>query len=194
MRPLYRFLPPLLPALGLVLASSRGDGQKLLAADAQPPAPQPRSVSTAPLTYFQDNCARCHGDEGAFYDKAALAKRADAQLRQSIRDMADGPGDAPLSGEGVAVQMALHRAIAKGAPFLAVTKWQAPVLQGEATAGSRVWLELGSAKMNAEISGSQWKIALPSKVDWAKSSLHAALGGQDVSLLPVVSGYSGAVE
>ena len=196
MRAPYGLLP-LTPALWLALAGGRMNGHRVAyrslaeTVDATAAA-APRVVLTAPLTYFQDNCSRCHGEEGAFYDKPALARRADAQLRQSIQEMAEGPGNAPLDGEGVAVQMAYHRAIAAEKPFLAVTKWGGALLEGEATPGSRVWLELGAAKIAAEQSGRQWKMVVPANTDWTKSRLHAALDGQEVGLAPAAQNYSGA--
>lgn len=82
-----------------------------------------------PVSYFNDKCARCHGEAGSRYGD--LSARTDEQLKKSIQEMAAGPGDAPLTDRGLALQLALHRAIRAQEPFVAVVSSREGKVEGE---------------------------------------------------------------
>ncbi|MER3496851.1 MAG: hypothetical protein C4320_08875 [Armatimonadota bacterium] len=89
-----------------------------------------------PIKYFADHCARCHGPGGSRYEE--LSARTDAQLKESIRTMAEGPGGAPLSEEGLRLQLSLHRAIRAKEPFIAILSVKDGKAEGEASPDAKV--------------------------------------------------------
>jgi cytochrome c553 len=94
----------------------------------QPPAtrpadaPQEATPPFTPIAYFETNCSRCHGPFGANYTPAHLAALDDKELRRNIKEMAEGPGNAPLDAASMSVLFDYHRAIAEGQAFAFVTE------------------------------------------------------------------------
>ena len=70
-----------------------------------------RVTSFAPLAYFNQNCARCHGENGSFYSDDMGKDKDDEALRHIIDEMANGPGQAPLAPADLEVVTAWHRAL-----------------------------------------------------------------------------------
>ena len=100
----------------------------------------PRVTSFAPLTYFNQNCARCHGKYGSFYGDGFAKDLSDDSLHQVVAQMAQGPAQAPLSPADLEIETAWHRALRDGKPFVAIVKsekvpqgWQ---LSGEVSPGA----------------------------------------------------------
>jgi hypothetical protein len=77
----------------------------------------PTGIPPGPLTYFQANCARCHGAYGQGYGPGFGKTRTPDSMRQIVDDMCRGPGGAPLAGEELSTQVAFHLALAKGLPY-----------------------------------------------------------------------------
>ncbi len=155
-----------LPALAgaLICGAAALGGANVFAAPTptlQPIAPgqktgAPCVTKFAPLAYFNEKCARCHGQYGSFYGDDFGKGQSDAQLHQSVDEMASGPAQAPLSAHDVDVLTAWHRALRDGKPFVAVVS-AAPdgdgfQLQGEISPGAT--LEINGE--NIEVKDAKW--------------------------------------
>ena len=107
----------------------------VLRQDAPPKhGPPPKAEEMRPMAYFTAHCQRCHGPEGSRYPD--LTDRSDAQLEESIEEMAEGPGGAPLTPEGLALQVAYHRAIRAGEPFVQIAGFEGDRAVGYASPGA----------------------------------------------------------
>lgn len=134
--------PPSRPPLSPIIAGEKTDG--------------PRVAAFAPLAYFNENCARCHGEYGATYDDDFGKDRSDASLHEIINEMADGPGQAPLSPAELDAVTAWHRALRDKKPFVVIVKSEKTdagfQLSGEISPGAT--LEINGE--NVEVDGSNW--------------------------------------
>lgn len=106
----------------------------------------------AAMDYFDMNCARCHGPQGSFYGKQFGQHLTDAVLTKFVKDMAEGPGNAPLQEDDLKVEVAYHRALVAGEPFVSVTGNDNGTLSGEVSPGSSVTID-GKA---ATVEGMKW--------------------------------------
>ena len=115
----------------------------------------------APMAYFNQNCARCHGENGSFYGDEFAKDKTDAQLHEVVQEMAQGPAQAPLSPAELDAVTALHRAWRDKKPFVAIVKREKTdagvQLSGEISPGAT--LEINGE--NVEVKGSQWTICVP---------------------------------
>lgn len=116
----------------------------------------PHITSFAPLAYFNDNCARCHGEYGSFYGEGFAKNLDDAALQSVVAAMANGPAQAPLSPADLEVVTAWHRAFRDGKPFVAIVKsekteakWK---LSGEISPGATLQINGTDVKVD----GSNW--------------------------------------
>ena len=73
--------------------------------------------------------------------------------------MAAGPSQAPLEGRALEVQVAYHRSLIDGRPFLTVFR-DADGLAGEVTPGSRVLLIVEGREQAAQVEEHRWKSSL----------------------------------
>ena len=137
------------------------------AATAKPPAPalQPiapgetselRATSFAPTAYFNQNCARCHGENGAYFSEDFAKDKDDAALRAVINEMANGPGNAPLAPAELDAVTSWHRALRDKKPFVAIVKaektgdvWH---LNGEVSPGATLQINGETVKVD----GTNW--------------------------------------
>ncbi len=121
----------------------------------------------APLAYFDANCARCHGPNGSFYG-ADFGKnlKDDAALRQIVREMCEGPGNAPLDAAKLEILTDFHRALRDDVPFVTVVARSAAGLSGEASPDAKVTLENGEKSVAATQVGNVWSVNWP--VDFEK--------------------------
>ena len=150
----------------LALAIGLGCGVALAAGDAQtaPEPPElkpiepgaPRATGFAPLAYFGQNCARCHGENGSNYGDNFAKNLDDKALHQVVDEMAQGPGQAPLSAADLEVETAWHRAFRDKKPFVVIVEtektdagWQ---LSGEVSEGAT--LQINGAEV--EVEGTNW--------------------------------------
>lgn len=112
---------------------------------------QPK-LSGGPVSYFEDHCARCHGDHGSNYDPQALKKLTEAQLRKYVRDMSMGPGNGPLEGLDLEAQVAYHRALIRKQPFVAVVSLEGGKVKGEAWGVKSLYARPGgSMKLTSDV-------------------------------------------
>ena len=134
--------PPDSPALTPIVA-----GEK---------ASETATAAFAPMAYFDANCARCHGENGSFYGDNFAKDKSDADLREVINEMADGPAQAPLTPAELDAVATLHQAWRDKKPFVAIVKSEKTAagvqLSGEISPGAT--LEINGAKV--EVNGSQW--------------------------------------
>ncbi len=160
----------------------------VLAAQEAPP-----TADFQPITYFQKNCARCHGPGGAYYDLKHLALLDDEKLRQVISDMAEGSGQAPLSAQQTAIETALHRSFLDGKPFIFANAPKADgathLLSGEVSPESKVEIIVGKTSVFATVTDSAWQAILPAKSDLSNAIMRAA-NGQTITELRLADGYS----
>ena len=150
-----RFVPilavPLLAAAAVAPSTRTAD-----APDADPAA-------AAPISYFNANCASCHGDYGSFWGDGFAAEYDDAELREVVAEMAAGPGFAPIDGAALDAQTAYNRSLAAGdgsPPFLVA----ATATGGEVTPGSTVTLETDAGEVAATVAGHRWHAEVDSKI------------------------------
>ena len=111
---------------------------------------QPR-LTTGPVSYFATHCARCHGPNGSYYDSQSLGKLTDARLRQFVKDMSEGAGNAPIKGADLDAQVAYHRAMIRNKPFVAIVNFAGGSIKGEAFGTPAVWAGLGSKRVKATV-------------------------------------------
>lgn len=144
---------------------------------------QSESQRFAPLAYFEDNCARCHGPNGSFYG-AEFGKglKDDAALKQVVREMCEGPGNAPLDDAKLEILTEFHRALRDDKPFLCVV-WQGEAeLKGEASPDATVSLENGAKSIAAERKGNQWSVKWPADFELKGAKVVACRGEKRVQV------------
>ena len=116
----------------------------------------PLASSFAPLAYFNQNCARCHGVNGAFYEKDFAKNKSDADLHAVIEEMAEGPAQAPLAPAELDAVAAWHRAIRDKKPFVIIVKSEKTAtgwrLSGEISPGATLQIN----EKEVEVEGSSW--------------------------------------
>ena len=116
----------------------------------------PHAAAFAPLAYFNANCARCHGENGSFYQDDFAHDKSDAELREVIDEMAAGPGQAPLAPAELDAVAAWHRALRDKKTFVLVVKSEKTdagfQLSGEISPGAA--LEINGKTV--EVKGSNW--------------------------------------
>jgi len=143
----------------------------------------PQTTQFAPLDYFNDKCARCHGSYGSFYGADFAKGKTDAQLADVVKEMCEGPAQAPIAAHDMEVLVAWHRALRDGKPFVASTGFDKGVLSGEASPGSTVTLETSTGeKTPAPLNGHKWSAGLPEGVQLAR--IRVEQNGQTTELDP----------
>jgi hypothetical protein len=100
----------------VLLPAAQGLGYETVPPDNTPAATRPAFDAVG---YFINNCSRCHGDYGENYLPGSLAKRDDASLNKILREMCEGPGNAPVDDDGLKRLADYHRAMQKSEPFAA---------------------------------------------------------------------------
>lgn len=149
----------------------------------------PQTTNFAPLDYFNDNCARCHGNYGSFYGKDFGKGKTDEQLAQVVKDMCDGPAQAPIAPHELEVLVAWHRALRDSKPFVASVHFDNSVLTGEATPGSSVSLETTTGEQSTvPLNGHKWSAGLPEGVQLAR--IRVETNGQATELDPRTTPYA----
>ena len=158
---------------------------------------EPKTAFAA-LDYYGNHCARCHGIEGANYDTQSLKKRDDASLHQVIKEMAAGPGQAPLEEEQAKVETAWHRALIENQPFVSVTEIVRAddqiQIKGEATSDATILLSCITAPDAPQVlavrDGVTWSAQLPANVDLSTLQVLAERGDVKTTLKLDGDGYS----
>ena len=136
-----------------------------LTARADAPATAP-SDRFGPISYFETNCARCHGSYGANYLPELAAKRGPEKMREVIDQMCSGPAQAPLEGVPLQLLIDYHQSMSDGRPYVAVTKVEADRIEGEVTPDAKVNVQGEGGLVEAKVDGDQWsaQVTKPTKV------------------------------
>jgi hypothetical protein len=143
------------------------------------------------MTYYDQSCANCHGPHGSFYGPTLGNDLTDAALVRKCRDMAKGPGNAPLEPDDNLVVAAYHRSLIRGTPFLSVTSVADGQWAGEATAGAKVTLRVnGGRPVVAAVDDWNWTAALPADTAPEAVVIDATLNGKTTQLRPADSAWS----
>lgn len=154
------------------LSAASGVGAAVLLAAlafAAPETPKPSPTPPSPLAHgpiatYDVACARCHGPNGSFYGPGLGKGKTDAQLRQVIQEMAEGPSQLPpLPTIELDAQTAYHRAIIKAEPFIAATSRTPSRIEGEVTSGAIVTVTVGGKATAAKADGTHWSASLQPK-------------------------------
>jgi hypothetical protein len=128
----------------------------------EPPASQPvvdgeqLDFARRPITYFNQECGSCHGNYGSFWGEGFAAAYDDAGLREVVEEMAAGPAQAPLEGQALDVQVAYHRSLVDGKPFVTIFT-SGEGLAGEVTPGSEVVLIVDGREQPATVEKHAWR-------------------------------------
>src|SRR5262249_43547502 len=113
------------------------------------------------IAYYDDSCRRCHGPQGSFYDPELGKGLTDKQLMKIVDDMANGPGQSPLTPDQLEIETAFHRALVAGTPYLSVTALEPEKISGEVMPEAKVTLTAGKKTLDAKVEDSAWSVALP---------------------------------
>ncbi len=121
---------------------------------------EPHATKFAPLAYFSANCARCHGENGSFYGEDFAKGLDDAALHNVVKEMAEGPAQAPLSPADLDAVTSWHRSMRDKKPFVVIVKsektdagWQ---LEGEISPDATLQIN----GKDVEVKGSNWTTRL----------------------------------
>lgn len=167
------WLVALLPVLGVVA----------------PPGPRPSAF--APVAYYMDHCARCHGVDGDLYAEGWERRSTGKALADVIDEMARGPAAAPLTSEQLRAVTALHVAWQRKEPFVAWTGSSNGVWSGEVSPEAKVEVGDGRRRVAAQVRGDRWSARLP-KGFRPSSATITAIGGARTVLRVADGPYSHA--
>ena len=190
-----RAAPPSCTRRRVALAASMVIAAGLAAiVTAQPPATAPATapaeaqpIAFQPIGYFNDRCGSCHGNYGAFWGEGFARHLDDAALREMVREMTEGPAQAPLDPQPLGALIAYHRSLADGTPFILISRRDGGVLAGEVTPGATVIARSGERTIAATVDGHSWTLTLDEiDSDWTI----VATRGQQTTRLPVTSWHS----
>ena len=157
-----------------------------------------KTAPFAPLDYFDANCTRCHGPYGSFYG-AEFGKnlKDDAALRHIVKEMAEGPGNAPLNHKDLETLTDFHRALRDGKPYLVLVATEKNevgiTLRGEATPESKVTLEDGTQIVEVTLEGHKWDVSVPTGFEVGKAKLRAVKDGKE-SLVDLITKQASSTE
>jgi hypothetical protein len=147
-----------------------------------------------PISYFESNCARCHGAYGSFYGEGFGKNLTDSKLRQVVHDMAAGPGNAPVTDPQLDALTAYHRSMINGKPFVIVNAANkgdgSRTLQGETTPEAQISVQWEGGSTAATVQGFTWSAKLPATIDWSKVEIVSKKGEMQTVLKPGESEYS----
>jgi len=177
---LFAAAPLLLTFAGRQASSQQVEMEPVpIASEAEPIAEAPKKLEAhpfGPLSYFNDKCARCHGENGAQYTEGGLEKLDDKGLKHWISAMAKGPGQSPLDEAQIEIEARWMRTLATGEAFAhlqSVEKGEKTVLAGEATPEAKVKLQIGEQVLEGTRDGVKWKIEAPKGTDIENARLWA---------------------
>lgn len=128
----------------------------------------------APRQYFNQHCSNCHGDDGSNYGPEFGRHLDEVSLNRVVKEMAEGPGQAPLSAKDLKVLVAFHRSLIAGEPFAV---WVEKGLV-ETSKGATLTVKGGKATLR-DGSDSLWDVVID---DPATSELVVKSGDKHVTL------------
>lgn len=125
-----------------------------------------KELKFAPMEYFENQCAHCHGPYGTMYGPRTPEFDGDAALLAKILSMSRNQGQSPVTDAQAHVLLAYERSMAteggqKGTLFAAVVELKGQVLLGEVTPEAEVRLLLRDGTEHpAAVDGHQWRVDL----------------------------------
>lgn len=155
---------------------------------AEPPATGPattQAVSSAEgpvfavLDYFQQHCAGCHGAYGKYYLPRLSDRHPGAQLRAILKEMADGPAQAPLEDAQLGQLVKYHQSLIAGQPYMAITGREGTIIHGEVSPGNQVIIEIGENRIDAAVTGHRWEANIPENVDAREIGIRVQREGEE---------------
>jgi hypothetical protein len=149
---------------------------------AQNPTSATAFLENGPVSYFENNCARCHGSLGSSYGAGFGKKLSTAALRKTISDMARGPGQAPISGLDLDAQLAFHQALIAHSPYIAVTSIDDAMIKGETIPGSTITATGSAQKLAVKTEEYNWQVSLVPGVKPQQVTISASLNNQQTSM------------
>ncbi|MCF7803468.1 MAG: cytochrome c [Candidatus Marinimicrobia bacterium] len=117
-----------------------------------------KTLDFRPISYFNNQCARCHGPGGSFYGDQFAADLSPAELKHTVDEMAAGPGGAPVHGDSLEALYQYHLGLSKGKPFLVITEVSDGSIAGEVTEGTQVVLTSAGDTLHATLAENTWRI------------------------------------
>ncbi len=174
---------------GVAVGMAGAIGSVLVGACSAPPAPpdppKPRGGGemmfaemprVAPMAYFEQRCANCHGPMGMFYGEAFATTLDDAALIKVVREMVEGPAQSSLDDLSLKALVAFHRALRSqpASPFVSVSALAEGQLRGEVTPDSTVSIVVDGVVVDGTVEGTEWSGMLPSGWERARKILMVA--------------------
>jgi len=117
--------------------------------------------TAGPVSYFVNNCSRCHGPADNAYAEFTKPRRGE-EMKKFIVLMADGPALAPIDPAGVEMQYHLHNAMLDKAPYAWIDPTQTDLIAGELIEGTTVYLNTGTERIKAAITD-DYRFVLPKR-------------------------------
>ncbi len=77
------------------------------------------NISLSPVPTFQENCSRCHGDEGSTYGKN-FGNLSEDSLKMVVEDMMFGPGALNPDSTEINAMVSYNKSIMENKPFASV--------------------------------------------------------------------------
>lgn len=144
-------------ALSLLTVVVKADPPTTAEASVSPDVPP---IDFKPISYFNDRCGSCHGNYGSFWGEGFVRDLKDAELRTVVKEMAEGPAQAPLEDQPLAALVAYHRSLTDGSPYLILTRREGSQLAGEVTPGATVVIQSGDQTIPARVDQHSWAVTL----------------------------------
>lgn len=154
-------------------------GSNLLRAETTAPVP----LNFGPISYFEQNCARCHGPLGSNFGAKFAANLDNERLFVVVNQMAKGPGNAPLADLALEAEVAFHRALAKKEPFISWAGTASGKLVGEVTPDSQLVFVAAGSETSATLEDERWTVPLVTGADLSQAKLRATHNGKTTELL-----------
>lgn len=137
-------------------------------------------LTVGPISYFQKNCARCHGSYGRGFLPDTMARYDDAGLQRIVAEMTVGPAQAPLTVHDLTALVAYIDSIRNKKPFIAIVI-RDNALEGDVTPKSRLQLiQSEGPTIDVPVDGHRWSLTTNPIVE--SSRLSATLNGKAVTM------------
>lgn|GEM_PF-2527357 len=136
----------------------------------------PPPLHRGPVSYYMTSCASCHGPDGNALGPGFAAKLSETQLRNKVREMAEGMAAAPIDGPILSATTAFVRSIAKQEPYVAWINQAGPNLTGELSPGTKLVVSVRGKPLTATIRGLNWSVKLPAGAKPSEVVLTATRG------------------
>ena len=125
--------------------------------------PEQLDFARKPISYFNANCANCHGEYGGYWGEGFVSAHTPQELREAVEGMCNGPAQAPIQGRALESQTAYNASLRDKTPFATAYAGEGGTLRGEVTPGASVTLvSADGAETPATVEGHAWTSNLAS--------------------------------